>query len=93
VLLDEPAAGLPDEETSHLAEVIKRIPEHTGALAILEQQMVVLAQALISEPRYLLIEQFALGLRSIVRLHDQYLFRGPHRVDRAADPRRHRRRR
>ena len=35
VLLDEPAAGLPDEETSHLAEVIRRIPEHTGALAIL----------------------------------------------------------
>ena len=34
VLLDEPAAGLP-EETSHLAEVIRRIPEHTGALAIL----------------------------------------------------------
>ncbi len=35
VLLDEPAAGLPDEETSHLAEVIRNIPEHTGALAIL----------------------------------------------------------
>src|SRR5256886_5667955 len=35
VLLDEPAAGLPDEETSHLAEVIRRIPEHTGALTIL----------------------------------------------------------
>jgi branched-chain amino acid transport system ATP-binding protein len=35
VLLDEPAAGLPDEETSHLADVIRRIPEHTGALAIL----------------------------------------------------------
>ena len=35
VLLDEPAAGLPDEETRHLAEVIRRIPEHTGALAIL----------------------------------------------------------
>ena len=35
VLLDEPAAGLPDEETGHLAEVIRRIPEHTGALAIL----------------------------------------------------------
>ena len=34
VLLDEPAAGLPDEETGHLAEVIRRIPEHTGALAI-----------------------------------------------------------
>jgi branched-chain amino acid transport system ATP-binding protein len=35
VLLDEPAAGLPDQETSHLAEVIRAIPEHTGALAIL----------------------------------------------------------
>jgi branched-chain amino acid transport system ATP-binding protein len=35
VLLDEPAAGLPDEETRHLAEVVRRIPEHTGALTIL----------------------------------------------------------
>jgi branched-chain amino acid transport system ATP-binding protein len=35
VLLDEPAAGLPEEETAHLAEVIRRIPEHTGALTIL----------------------------------------------------------
>ncbi len=35
VLLDEPAAGLPDEETSHLADVIRRIPGHTGALVIL----------------------------------------------------------
>ena len=35
VLLDEPAAGLPDEETVHLSEVIRRIPEQTGALTIL----------------------------------------------------------
>ena len=35
VLLDEPAAGLPDEETEHLTTVIKRIPEQTGALTIL----------------------------------------------------------
>jgi branched-chain amino acid transport system ATP-binding protein len=35
VLLDEPAAGLPDEETAHLAVVIRNIPEHTGALTIL----------------------------------------------------------
>jgi len=35
VLLDEPAAGLPDEETRHLSEVIKRIPQHFGALVIL----------------------------------------------------------
>jgi branched-chain amino acid transport system ATP-binding protein len=35
VLLDGPAAGLPDKETSHLAAVIRRIPGHTGALVIL----------------------------------------------------------
>jgi ABC-type branched-subunit amino acid transport system ATPase component len=35
VLLDEPAAGLPDEETALLGEVICAIPEHMGALVIL----------------------------------------------------------
>ncbi|MGA9857203.1 MAG: ATP-binding cassette domain-containing protein [Solirubrobacteraceae bacterium] len=35
VLLDEPAAGLPDEETAHLGNIIRHIPEHTGALTIL----------------------------------------------------------
>jgi branched-chain amino acid transport system ATP-binding protein len=35
ILLDEPAAGLPETETRHLADVIRRIPEHTGALTIL----------------------------------------------------------
>jgi ABC-type branched-subunit amino acid transport system ATPase component len=35
VLLDEPAAGLPDEETAHMGEVIKGIPERTGGLTIL----------------------------------------------------------
>jgi ABC-type branched-subunit amino acid transport system ATPase component len=35
VLLDEPAAGLPDEETRMLGEVIHRIPEQFGALVIL----------------------------------------------------------
>ena len=35
VLLDEPAAGLPEEETNHLSALIRRIPEETGALVIL----------------------------------------------------------
>jgi branched-chain amino acid transport system ATP-binding protein len=35
VLLDEPAAGLPDEETDHLGTVIRKIPGHFGALVIL----------------------------------------------------------
>ena len=35
VLLDEPAAGLSDEETEHMGRVIQRIPEHIGALVVL----------------------------------------------------------
>jgi branched-chain amino acid transport system ATP-binding protein len=35
VLLDEPAAGLPEPETEHLGRVIREIPERTGALVIL----------------------------------------------------------
>ena len=35
VLLDEPAAGLPDEETARLGEMIQMIPEQFGALVIL----------------------------------------------------------
>jgi branched-chain amino acid transport system ATP-binding protein len=35
ILLDEPAAGLPDNETAALGEIIKRIPDRTGASVIL----------------------------------------------------------
>jgi branched-chain amino acid transport system ATP-binding protein len=35
VLLDEPAAGLPEEETGHMTEVIQKIPDEVGALVIL----------------------------------------------------------
>jgi len=35
VLLDEPAAGLPDEETEHLGRVIRAIPHEIGARVIL----------------------------------------------------------
>jgi branched-chain amino acid transport system ATP-binding protein len=35
VLLDEPAAGLPDAETELLGEMIQRIPDQFGALVIL----------------------------------------------------------
>ncbi len=35
ILLDEPAAGLPEEETAHLAAVIRGIPDYAGALTIL----------------------------------------------------------
>jgi branched-chain amino acid transport system ATP-binding protein len=45
VLLDEPAAGLPDEETEHLSGVIQRIPETFGALVILVDHDMSLVQA------------------------------------------------
>jgi branched-chain amino acid transport system ATP-binding protein len=35
VMLDEPAAGLPDEESIELAAIIRDIPAHTGATTIL----------------------------------------------------------
>jgi ABC-type branched-subunit amino acid transport system ATPase component len=35
VLLDEPAAGLPEEETGHMTKVIQKIPAEVGASVIL----------------------------------------------------------
>jgi branched-chain amino acid transport system ATP-binding protein len=45
VLLDEPAAGLPDEETVHLGSVIRRIPKEIGALVILVDHDMTLVSA------------------------------------------------
>ena len=45
VLLDEPAAGLPDEETEELSTIIRAIPEHTGATVILVDHDMSLVQA------------------------------------------------
>ena len=45
VLLDEPAAGLPDEETEHLGSVIQKIPEHFDALVILVDHDMALVSA------------------------------------------------
>jgi branched-chain amino acid transport system ATP-binding protein len=45
VLLDEPAAGLPEEETEHLSRVIRSIPERFGALVVLVDHDMSLVQA------------------------------------------------
>jgi ABC-type branched-subunit amino acid transport system ATPase component len=45
VLLDEPGAGLPDEQTVQLGQVIQRIPEQIGALVILVDHDMSLVQA------------------------------------------------
>jgi ABC-type branched-subunit amino acid transport system ATPase component len=45
VLLDEPAAGLPEEETEHLRDVIQAIPGQFGALVVLVDHDMSLVQA------------------------------------------------
>lgn len=45
VLLDEPGAGLPDEETEQLSAIIRGIPERTGATVILVDHDMELVQA------------------------------------------------
>ena len=45
VLLDEPAAGLPDAETAELETIIRAIPERTGATVILVDHDMALVQA------------------------------------------------
>ena len=44
VMLDEPAAGLPDEESTELTQIIKGIPDHTGATVILVDHDMTLVQ-------------------------------------------------
>jgi ABC-type branched-subunit amino acid transport system ATPase component len=45
VLLDEPAAGLPAEETEHLSDVIKAIPDRFEALVVLVDHDMTLVRA------------------------------------------------
>ena len=49
ILLDEPAAGLPESETEHLGSVIRRIPNEFGALVILIDHDMSLVAACCSE--------------------------------------------
>ena len=45
ILLDEPAAGLPDEETAQLGHIIRSIPDRVGATVILVDHDMSLVQA------------------------------------------------
>lgn len=45
VLLDEPAAGLTDDETAELVHIIRRIPEERGALVVLVDHDMTLVSA------------------------------------------------
>jgi branched-chain amino acid transport system ATP-binding protein len=45
VMLDEPAAGLPEEETEHLGQIVRGIPDKVGATVILVDHDMSLVQA------------------------------------------------
>src|ERR1700759_3572 len=75
VLLDEPAAGLPDEETRHLAEVIRRIPEHTGALAILVDHDVILVSDCWAKPGVLVFGKLIASGPTAAVLRDEAVIR------------------
>jgi branched-chain amino acid transport system ATP-binding protein len=47
-------------------EIARRLPARARLLSGGEQQMLVLAQALVSQPRYLLIDELSLGLAPVV---------------------------
>jgi branched-chain amino acid transport system ATP-binding protein len=49
ILLDEPAAGLPDEESVRTSQVIQKIPEELGALVILVDHDMSLVSACCSQ--------------------------------------------
>ena len=75
VLLDEPAAGLPDEETAHLAEVIRRIPEHTDALTILVDHDMSLVSACCATTAVLDFGKLIASGPTAVVLRDEHVIR------------------
>jgi ABC-type branched-subunit amino acid transport system ATPase component len=75
VLLDEPAAGLPDGETSHLTGVIKAIPEHTGALTILVDHDMVLVNAVCETTAVLDFGKLIASGPTVQVLRDEHVMR------------------
>jgi branched-chain amino acid transport system ATP-binding protein len=75
VLLDEPGAGLPEEETEHLASVIRRIPEETGALVILVDHDMSLVSACCETTAVLDFGRLIASGRTEEVLHDEQVIR------------------
>ena len=75
ILLDEPAAGLPDEETAHLTAVIRGIPEQTGALTILVDHDMALVSAVCTTTAVLDFGKLIASGPTAVVLRDEHVMR------------------
>jgi branched-chain amino acid transport system ATP-binding protein len=75
VLLDEPAAGLPEDESEHLAQVIRRIPEEIGALVILVEHDMSLVSACCETTAVLDFGQLIASGRTADVLRDEHVIR------------------
>ena len=75
ILLDEPAAGLPDEETAHLTSVIRAMPEQTGALTILVDHDMALVSAVCSTTAVLDFGKLIASGPTAAVLRDEHVMR------------------
>jgi branched-chain amino acid transport system ATP-binding protein len=75
ILLDEPAAGLPDEETTHLTSVIRAVPEQTGALTILVDHDMSLVSAVCETTAVLDFGKLIASGPTAVVLRDEHVMR------------------
>jgi ABC-type branched-subunit amino acid transport system ATPase component len=75
VLLDEPAAGLPDEETGHLTSVISAIPDYTGALTILVDHDMSLVSAVCGQTAVLDFGKLIASGPTAAVLRDEHVMR------------------
>jgi ABC-type branched-subunit amino acid transport system ATPase component len=75
VLLDEPAAGLPDDETEHLGQLIRRIPAETGALVILVDHDMSLVSACCDTTAVLDFGRLIASGPTAEVLHDEHVIR------------------
>ncbi len=75
VLLDEPGAGLPDEETERLGALIQRIPTETGALVILVDHDMSLVSACCETTAVLDFGRLIASGPTAEVLHDEHVIR------------------
>jgi ABC-type branched-subunit amino acid transport system ATPase component len=75
VLLDEPAAGLPEEETGHMTEVIQNIPGKFGALVILVDHDMSLVSACCQTTAVIDFGKLIASGPTVDVLHDEHVMR------------------